>query len=272
MNRRIVCVWASLVGLWTGSGDAAELLLGVSPADGMSMFVKQFSLSAGATIEGIEFRNNDPQTVFPEVLLIRDVVDAVNEGTVVARAANVRETSPGQVRVLWSQPVRVSEPGTYWAAVRMPAGQRKDALGNGPALGATEVSSANGSFVAGGPDGGLTAIRADLTLSLVTAGAGKAGPEKTPQALRTFLSGTSPAHSVVTIQFGVEQRTHAVLAIYNVAGQRVRRLLAGPVDAGAHSQEWDGRDENGRDVATGIYIAKLQAGEKSVTQKLLLTR
>jgi flagellar hook assembly protein FlgD len=118
----------------------------------------------------------------------------------------------------------------------------------------------------------LTAIRADLALSLVTAGAGKAGAENTPQALRTFLSGTSPAHTVVTIQFGVEQRTHVVLAIYNVAGQRVRMLLAGPVDAGAHSRNWDGRDEHGRDVATGVYIAKLQASDKTLTQKLILTK
>jgi len=254
---------------------AAELLVGVQPSDGVTMLAKRFSVAAGTTILGAEFRNNDARVVFPEIILVRNVTGAIGEGTVVARVTNASEVAGGSVQVTWSQPV-VAEAGDYFVAVKLPAGDGKQGAGNGPALGAVDVTTPSGSFLTAGPNGELCPISVDLSMNLVTVGAGKAAPLASPQPYaiaRTFLGGSpNPTTSVASIQFGVERRTQVALEIYNVAGQRIRSLFAGNVEAGVYSREWDGRDEQGQDVATGVYIAKLQAGEKVITQKLVLAK
>lgn len=62
------------------------------------------------------------------------------------------------------------------------------------------------------------------------------------------------------------------LKIYNIAGQLVRTLASGQVPAGPHSVKWDGRDNSGNKVSSGIYIYRLQAGNKDLTRKLVVLR
>ena len=90
--------------------------------------------------------------------------------------------------------------------------------------------------------------------------------------MRTFLAtgGPNPATSVARLQLGLERRILVQLEIYNVAGRCVRSLADGPIDAGVHIIEWDGKNERGQQVATGVCIAKLKAGEKELTQKIVL--
>jgi hypothetical protein len=59
------------------------------------------------------------------------------------------------------------------------------------------------------------------------------------------------------------------LAIYDVAGRRVRELLAGPCAGGLHSVSWDGRDGGGRDLPSGVYLARLKAGGRELQVKLV---
>ena len=62
------------------------------------------------------------------------------------------------------------------------------------------------------------------------------------------------------------------LDIYDLLGQRVRRLVAGHRGAGFHRALWDGRDEKGRAVATGVYLARLDAGSRSAVRKVIALR
>ena len=271
---------ALLVSAGAEIGSAASRMVGVVPSDGIAMFVKSFPVSAGTTILGAEFENNDPRTIFPEVVLLRGVSSAIVDGAVVARATNVGETAPGRVQVLWSAPVQVGSADVYYVGVRIPQGSCKQGPGNGPALGATDVARPNGSFLASGSDSELTPAGVDLAISLITAGLGKAGaptPEPTEtqtQALRTFLrAGTpNPASSIATIEFGLERTSHVRLNIYDVAGRVVRKLADETIAGGVYSRHWDGRDTHGNAVGAGVYIAKLQAGDKSITQKLVLAK
>ena len=48
------------------------------------------------------------------------------------------------------------------------------------------------------------------------------------------------------------------LSVYDVLGRRVRQLWQGPLGAGAHRFTWDGRDEEGKGVAAGVYIYKVE--------------
>jgi len=62
------------------------------------------------------------------------------------------------------------------------------------------------------------------------------------------------------------------LRVYNVAGQLVRTLVDGPQTAGPHAASWDGRDGNGRQASSGIYLYRLSAQGSNRTLKMTLIR
>lgn len=62
------------------------------------------------------------------------------------------------------------------------------------------------------------------------------------------------------------------LSIINVLGQRVRTVIDKQLAAGSYTLEWDGRDEVGQAVSTGVYFYRLEAGEYVATRKMLLLK
>ena len=62
------------------------------------------------------------------------------------------------------------------------------------------------------------------------------------------------------------------LEVYSATGQRVRQLMRGRVRAGEFEAAWDGRDERGWWVASGVYYYKLQVGERRVVKKMLFLK
>ena len=62
------------------------------------------------------------------------------------------------------------------------------------------------------------------------------------------------------------------LSIYNLTGQLVRVLQFETLQAGEHRLSWDGRDDLGREVASGVYIYRLDVGEWAVHRRMLLLR
>ena len=83
----------------------------------------------------------------------------------------------------------------------------------------------------------------------------------------------NPFNGGTTLYFSLPaDQAHAELAIYDLAGQKVATLLSGPLPAGQHQFQWDGRDQAGRDLATGIYLYRLRAGSAVETRRLVLLR
>ena len=85
----------------------------------------------------------------------------------------------------------------------------------------------------------------------------------------------NPFNASTTISFLIPFRlAHEAtrLSIYNLAGQLVRVLQADTQQAGEHSLSWDGRDGYGREVASGVYIYRLDVGEWAVHRRMLLLR
>jgi hypothetical protein len=63
------------------------------------------------------------------------------------------------------------------------------------------------------------------------------------------------------------------LAVYDISGRVVRGLVNGePRGAGPHVVPWDGRDDAGQQVASGVYFYRLESGEKTLTRKMILVR
>jgi hypothetical protein len=73
-------------------------------------------------------------------------------------------------------------------------------------------------------------------------------------------------------QFVVRSPIPATLKIYNVLGQLVKTLVNEPKERGTYEVIWDGKDENGIEVASGIYFYKLQAGDFADAKKMLLLK
>jgi hypothetical protein len=75
-----------------------------------------------------------------------------------------------------------------------------------------------------------------------------------------------------TIEYAVPRGGKASLKVYNLLGQEVRTIVRGNRTAGRHETRWDGLDNGGRRVASGVYLVRLEAGGQTATAKLLVIR
>ncbi len=82
----------------------------------------------------------------------------------------------------------------------------------------------------------------------------------------------NPFNSSTIWRYRLHSTTVATLDIYAANGQRVRRIPQGRRAAGYYTINWDGTDDDGHSLATGVYIARLAAGDAVVTRKLTLVR
>ncbi len=82
----------------------------------------------------------------------------------------------------------------------------------------------------------------------------------------------NPFNPTTEIRYQVSQAGEVSLAIFNMLGQKIRTLVNGVQGAGAHQATWDGRDDNGRDLASGVYIYRLRSSGFSATKRMLLVR
>ena len=91
-----------------------------------------------------------------------------------------------------------------------------------------------------------------------------------PQAFALAQNAPNPFNSNTVIRFALPQPSQVELAIYNLLGQPVTVLVQGPSAAGTFSVRWDGRDQAGRTVTSGVCLYQLRAGEYTEVRKLLL--
>ena len=80
----------------------------------------------------------------------------------------------------------------------------------------------------------------------------------------------NPFNSGTVIRFELPADMQIDLALYNLAGQKVATLVNRHHAAGLYTLSWDGRDDQGRELATGIYLYRLEADDRVEMRKLLL--
>ena len=68
----------------------------------------------------------------------------------------------------------------------------------------------------------------------------------------------NPFNPTTTLHLGLPVGGRVVLTLYNRAGQRVRTLLNATMEAGYYSVLWNGRDEQGGPVSSGVYLYRVQ--------------
>jgi hypothetical protein len=108
--------------------------------------------------------------------------------------------------------------------------------------------------------------------SLETFSPNLTGVPATPTGRSVFA--LEPAHPNpfavnTTLVFSLDRDGPARVAVFDAAGRMVRRLLSGSSAAGLHTLQWDGRDESGARVPSGIYFYRLDSAEHHRVEKLL---
>jgi hypothetical protein len=93
-----------------------------------------------------------------------------------------------------------------------------------------------------------------------------------PVTLEISQNYPNPFNSSTIIEYAVPTRSDVTIDLFNILGQRVRTLFTGLKSQGRYVVEWDGRDEVGNPVATGLYLYRLRAGDQVKVRKMLLLK
>ena len=82
----------------------------------------------------------------------------------------------------------------------------------------------------------------------------------------------NPTTNHVDLAFELSKPQPVVLGVFSVEGRRVRLLQRGPMEAGRHNLSWDGKDDHGKSVADGVYLARLDTRDGSRTTNIVRMR
>ena len=82
----------------------------------------------------------------------------------------------------------------------------------------------------------------------------------------------NPFNAGTVIDYQVPQTSHVSIEVYNLLGQRLRILVDQAMEPGSHHVNWNGMDDNGRIVGSGIYLYKMRAGRFMSMKKMVLVQ
>jgi subtilisin family serine protease len=82
----------------------------------------------------------------------------------------------------------------------------------------------------------------------------------------------NPFNPATRIPFVLREGGHVRVLVYDLRGARVREILAAPLAAGRHEVTWDGRDDQGRPLASGVYVCALEQRGERQTRSMVLIR
>ena len=102
---------------------------------------------------------------------------------------------------------------------------------------------------------------------------GDIGIYENPQTVfLTPICEPNPFRNVTSIKYSLAKSTNVHIVIYDLIGREVRELLNKMENKGVHSLIWDGRDNSGRRVPSGVYFLRFEADQSKQTSKLLMMR
>ena len=137
---------------------------------------------------------------------------------------------------------------------------------------ATPVRSASVTFEDKGSPANRSSALTDssghyqLNIVLTSVGPGTTTPTK----FQLEQNYPNPFSSSTVVPYELKAQSDIQVTIYDILGRVVRRIAAGAQSAGMHSVLWDGSNNSGQKVATGIYFYSLQAGGELLTRKMVL--
>jgi hypothetical protein len=146
--------------------------------------------------------------------------------------------------------------------------------GRAERVNATTLSPPTRSFVDRGAAPGRR-----YTYELVLVGADSGDIRSAPVAIELAplvaamdQNSPNPFNPSTTVRYVVAEPGHVSIVVYSPDGRIVRTLVDEHRTAGTWTVGWDGKDDAGRDVATGIYFYRMQTGKTSLSRKMVLIK
>jgi hypothetical protein len=89
---------------------------------------------------------------------------------------------------------------------------------------------------------------------------------------KLFPPAPNPFYRTIKICYLLNAEVHTVIQVYDIMGRKIRVIANSIQEPGEYSICWDGRDDAGRNVASGVYILRFVAGDYRRNAKIVLTR
>jgi hypothetical protein len=114
----------------------------------------------------------------------------------------------------------------------------------------------------------------DLGVSVIgtSTGVGNDPRNGIPKTFTLSDNYPNPFNPTTMIEYGLPSSSDVRLEIFNLLGQRVRTLVEGNVSAGYHTAVWDGRNDMGQSLQSGVYFYRLQGDRTGIVKKMLLLK
>ena len=93
-----------------------------------------------------------------------------------------------------------------------------------------------------------------------------------PDQLTVNDNSPNPFNLVTTIKYGIPESGLATITIYSITGQKVKTLVNDHLSAGYHQVQWNGTNNFGSEIASGLYILELKSGSNHVMKKLMFAK
>jgi hypothetical protein len=115
-------------------------------------------------------------------------------------------------------------------------------------------------------------FRSDIGETFDQINAGGALARSVPEAFCISQNYPNPFNPVTQFSIDLTAETHVSFVVYNVAGQVVRTLVDGVLPVGSHTITWDGTNQAGEALSSGVYFYRVLAGDEIVNRKMTLLK
>ena len=96
--------------------------------------------------------------------------------------------------------------------------------------------------------------------------------EPIPERFALHQNYPNPFNPITTIEYDLPKDAHVYLVIYDILGRKIRTLVSGMQPAGYAEVRWNGTDDWGNKVGSGIYFYRIETGKFSKTHKMVLMK
>jgi hypothetical protein len=98
------------------------------------------------------------------------------------------------------------------------------------------------------------------------------GPDLVPKVYSLEQNFPNPFNPSTTLAYSLKEAGHVTINIYNILGQNVRTLVDEYQNAGSYTKVWDGHDDAGNEVASGVFFYRIKSGDFTDIKKMVLMK
>lgn len=95
---------------------------------------------------------------------------------------------------------------------------------------------------------------------------------QTPECNTSIYNYPNPFRTETKIRFTIQENSLVRIEVYNIKGQRVKKLFNATMPKGLNDIEWDGKDDKGKSLPAGVYFCKLKSSDRIMTTKMVFIK